>query len=56
MPKLIRLFRKPDSLKNLAWLTIRRSAVLFNSNLYERINPRLPYGRGLRCLFISDFE
>jgi hypothetical protein len=32
--KLICLFRKPDTLKNLTWMAIQRDAMLFESNSY----------------------
>jgi hypothetical protein len=48
---LLNLFRKPDSLKHLAWLTVFRNANLFESKLFEKIRHRLPYGKGIRSLF-----
>lgn len=39
--------RKPDKLSYIAWFAIRRGALFFESNLYKKILPRLP--------FVSEF-
>jgi len=44
--------RKPDKLRYLAWATIRRGAMFSESDLYEKLFPRLPYN----CEFRSPFE
>lgn len=43
--KLKYCFRTPDSLKNLAWLTIRRHAMLFGGNMPNY---------GLKSVFASE--
>jgi hypothetical protein len=42
---LICVFRKPDSLENIVWLTIRSNAIFFGGKIPDY---------GLRPLFISD--
>jgi hypothetical protein len=36
------LFRKPESMKNLAWFNIRRYAILFDGKDYEIVRNRFP--------------
>jgi hypothetical protein len=31
------MFRQPDTLKNIIWFNIRRDAILFGGNDYEKI-------------------
>jgi len=45
--------RKPDKLCYLAWLTIRRGALLFGSDLYEKLAPRLPFNSEFRSFLES---
>jgi len=45
--------RKPDNLRYLAWSTIRRGALFFGSDLYERLAPRLPYNSEFRSFLES---
>jgi len=40
--------KKPDKLKYLAWSTIHRGSLFFESNLYERLLPRLPLNSEFR--------
>jgi hypothetical protein len=46
--KLVCLFRKSDSLKNLAWFSIRRDVMLFGRNVCDKIR-----SDGLKSLFIG---
>jgi hypothetical protein len=34
------IFKKPETLKNLAWLTIRREVMLFGRDKYQKIADR----------------
>jgi hypothetical protein len=40
----------------MAWLTVFRASQLFGGKIFEKIRHRLPFGKGIRCLFVSDYE
>jgi len=42
------LMRKPDKLHYLAWNTIRRGALFFDSKLYEKFSTQLPFNSEFR--------
>jgi len=46
--------KRPDSLKNLAWMTIVRASTLFGSPLYGRFAENLPYNSDLRYRLSDD--
>jgi len=43
--------RKPDKLRYLAWNTIRRGSFFFDSKIYGKLAPNLPYNSEFRSYF-----